>query len=416
MGCVRPACVRSASAPTRSANTTWPASAPAWPTSTARPAFRPRAPPSSWATFCRPPRSRSTTMISRRVLAYAVLLATAGRPLAAQTPAPAATRGELEELGSALEAALGRTTRVALLPAARSSAHAYRLKGYGAMLVLAPRALPLRRVWVRATVDPEAEELRAVSQARRDLEQDLAAGRHPEARAEIEASLARLKETEAELRRRASGPRDHRRLAVAMDAGAITVPVIDLAELQRQMESQMAAQAEALHEMEVAQHDWTRAGEEQMRAHLLLVEQQAEAFRVQAERARRQAERAMRTRLAPATPSPVAPAPPEPPTAPLAPPAPIAPIATLDGPAVVLEVPALDMPDTLDMPETPDAPDAPDAPEMSPPPPWRFWIDTPDAAVVTDVRDAEAAVAAVRASLTAALESYRRPLTSLRPD
>jgi hypothetical protein len=350
-------------------------------------------------------------MISRRVLAFAVLLATAGHPLAAQMPAPADTRGDLEELGSALEAALGRTTRVALVPAARSSAHAYRLKGYGAMLVLAPRALPLRRVWVQATVDPETEELHAVSRARRDLEQDLTAGRHPEARAEIEASLARLKETEAELRRRASAPRDRRRVLVDVDAGPITVPVIDLADLQRQMESQMAAQAEALHEMEVAQRDWTREGEEQMRAHLLLVEQQAEAFRVQAERAQRQAERAMRTRLAPAPPTPAAPeapVPPEPPTGPLAPPAPIAPIAHLDGPAVVVEVPAA--------PDTPEAPDAPDAPEMSPPPPWRFWVDTPEAAVVTDVRDAETAVAAVRASLTAALESYRRPLTSLRPD
>ncbi|HEV7502847.1 MAG TPA: hypothetical protein VGQ33_22670, partial [Vicinamibacteria bacterium] len=59
---------------------------------------------------------------------------------------------------------------------------------------------------------------------------------------------------------------------------------------------------------------------------------------------------------------------------------------------------------------------APDAPEISPPPPWRFWVDTPEAAIVTDVRDADAALAAVRASLTAALESYRRPLTSLRPD
>lgn len=351
-------------------------------------------------------------MIPRRVLAFAVLLATAGRPLAAQAPAPADTRGELEDLGAVLEAALGRTTRSVLLPAGRDSAHAYRLKGYGAMLVLAPRALPLRRVFVRATVDPETEELHAVSQARRDLEQDLAAGRHPEARAEIEASLARLKETEAELRRRASGPRDHRRLAVDVDAGAVnvSVPVIDLADLQRQMESQMAAQAEALHEMEVAQRDWTREGEEQMRAHLLLAEQQAEVFRVQADRAIRQAERAMRTRIAPPpTPSaPEPPAPPEPPTSLLTPPAPVAPLAHFDGPAVVVEVP--------NAPDRPDTPDAPDAPELSPPPPWRFWVDTPETAVVTDVRDAETAVASVRASLTAALESYRRPLTTLRPD
>jgi hypothetical protein len=56
-----------------------------------------------------------------------------------------------------------------------------------------------------------------------------------------------------------------------------------------------------------------------------------------------------------------------------------------------------------------------EAPE-APPPPWRFWFDLSPEAEETETPDAESVVAAVRQGLGSGLESYRRPLTSLRPD
>src|SRR4029453_5286895 len=85
--------------------------------------------------------------------------------------------------------------------------------------------------------------------------------------------------------------------------GTFDLGVIDLSDLEHEMEVQMAVQAAALREMESAQREWTHAREEEMREHLRLVEQQAEAFRLEAERARRKAEREVRTRLTPPAPS-----------------------------------------------------------------------------------------------------------------
>jgi hypothetical protein len=178
----------------------------------------------------------------------------------------------------------------------------------------------------------------------------------------------------------------------------ITVPEgtfdvgIDLGDLEREMEVQMAAQAAALRDMESAQREWTRARVEEMRQHLRLVEDQAEAFRLEAERARRKAEREVRTRLTP------------PPT-PGAPPVPVAPPV----PAVP-EAPVVD----LEVPPPPEPPDAP--------PPWRFWFDVTDQSDAPggpdgmDMPDADALVTSVRERLVAGLDAYRRPLASLRPD
>ena len=81
----------------------------------------------------------------------------------------------------------------------------------------------------------------------------------------------------------------------------------------------MAMQAAALREMESTQQLWARGHEEELREHLRLVEQQAEAFRLEAERARRQMEREVWTRLAPPAPSGRAPAPVAPRVPPAAP-------------------------------------------------------------------------------------------------
>src|SRR6185295_557676 len=88
-------------------------------------------------------------MTPRPALLLAGLLAAA--PLFAQpAPKPApAPRTELEDLRAALEAAMGQAGRIRLAAPARNTGRVYRLKDYGAVIVLAPRALPARRLVVR---------------------------------------------------------------------------------------------------------------------------------------------------------------------------------------------------------------------------------------------------------------------------
>jgi hypothetical protein len=305
-------------------------------------------------------------MTPRSAFALAILLAS-GSPLPAQTgaaPPPAPSpRAELDDLRTSLETAIGRPGRIRLAAGPRTAGRVYRLKGYGAVIVLAPRALPVRPFVVRRG--------------------------GPEAPGGFPANP--------------SGPR----VVITVPEGTFDVGLIDLGDLEREMEVQMAAQAAALREMETAQSEWTRASEEEIREHLRLVEQQAEAFRLEAERARRKAEREVRTRLAP--PAPAAVVAPEPVVAPVAPvlPAP-APVPPLPPPA-----PAAPVPDdpffTADAPLPPEPPDAP--------PPWRFWFDVTDGPAMfeaTDAADAEAVVTSVRERVVAGLEAYRRPLASLR--
>jgi hypothetical protein len=307
------------------------------------------------------------TMNPRPAFAVVALLA-AGPPLPAQTsePGPRASpaRAELEDLRTALETAIGRPGRMGLAAGGRAAGRVYRLKGYGAVIVLAPRTLPAGRFVVH--------------------------GNRPGPPA------ARVPEG-------SPAPR----VVITVPEGTFDVGMIDLGDLERQMEEQMAAQAAELRDMESAQREWTRARVGEMRQHLRLVEEQAEAFRLEAERARRKAEREVRTHLTPppAPPAPsaaaVPPAPPAPP-APVAPPVPVAPVS--DTPFVEIEVPA--------PPEPPDAP----------PPPWRFWLDVtdgpeaPDRPEGMDAPDADALLTSVRERLVSGLDSYRRPLASLRPD
>lgn len=271
----------------------------------------------------------------RRAFALALLLLTTGRPLPAETKPAVPPRTDLDDLRSSLEAAVARSGRPGFFHPAHAAGHAYRLKGYGAIIVLAPRAFPRQREVVRR-VKP-------------------APSRHP----------AHVVDGDP-------------RIVIEVPDGTFDVAIPDLVDLQRQMEAHMALQAAAIREMESTQPLWTRGREEELRTRLRLVEEQAEAFRLEAERARRQMEREVWTRLAP----PALPAH-------IPPPAPIPPL-----PAV--------------------APDVPEPPEP-PPPPWRFWFDVEGGPQATET-DPEAFVAAVREAVAAGLESYRRPLSSLGPD
>jgi hypothetical protein len=277
-----------------------------------------------------------------RVLAFTLLLASAGRPLPAQTPAPVPPPTDLEGLRTALESALARAGRPARFHPAQAAGQGYRLKGYGALIGLTPRSFAGSWAVVRK-VRPA-----------------------PGVRPLIK-------------------PASDRPVVIEIPEGAFEVALPDLRELQREMESQMAVQAAILREMEVTGDMWTRGSEEDLRGHLRRVEEQAEAFRVEAERARRQMEKEVWTRLAP-PPAPGRPAgvPPVPPLPPM-PPDPTEPIT---------------------------APEPPEPPEP-PPPPWRFWFETgPE----EPVADPEAIVSSVREAVVSGLESYRRPLSSLRAE
>jgi hypothetical protein len=276
---------------------------------------------------------------------------------ARKTATDGSARAELEDLRVTLEAAVGRTRRVGMV-AGGAAGRTYRLKDYGAVIVLAPRPLPARRMVVRHVPTPV-----------------------PSARFVIRA------------------PED-----------AFDGVVVDLSAFQRELEEQMAAQAESLREMESIQRAWTRARDEQVQSYVRQVEEQAEAFRAEAERARQQAERQVRTRLAPPAPAPAPPAPSA--AAPPVPPPAAVPAPVAVAPVVVAQPPQ--------PPAPPEAPDAMD-PFDTPPPPWRFWFegggeDEMTVGEAAGAADVETLVSAVRESVASGLESYRRPLASLRAE
>jgi hypothetical protein len=287
-----------------------------------------------------------TSMLLPRLLAVTLLMAAAG-PLPAETSA-AAPAADLEGLRVALESALARAGRPALFHPAPAASHVYRLKGYGAFIVLTPRAFFASRPVVRKMIRPDLR-VRTVTR-----------------------------------------PASDRPVVIEIPEGTFEVALPDLGALQREMESQMAVQAAVLQEMEATRDRWTHGGEEELQVHLRLVEEQAEAFRVEADRARRQMEKEVWTRLAPPPP----PVPPRPAAVPLPPGPPGAPAAA----------------------EPMTAPVAPEPPEPfePPPPPWRFWFETREEEA--PAADPETIVSTVREAVVSALESYRRPLSSLRPD
>jgi hypothetical protein len=312
-------------------------------------------------------------MSPRPILVVSLLLAAAGGDLPAQ-PATSSVRAELEALRSALERAVGRAVGAAMLPLGPAASHAYHLKGYGAVIVLGPRRLAERTV-VRQVARGDAarreEVARALAEAHRELTQNLVELR--------EQGLAQVE-----------------------------VPVIDVGDLEREMELQMAAQAEAMRMFEVDQQEWTRQREEILRRQIRMVEEQAEAFRQAAERARLEAERSVRQRLVPRAPrvvvrpeKPATPEAPDTPEAPAAPPAPAPPAA-----AIPPVAPPPAVPGVTAVPEAPPAP----------PPPWRFWFDVSSEDDAAAPPAKASVIAAARDALAAGLESYPRPIASMGPD
>ncbi|HUG53084.1 MAG TPA: hypothetical protein VMR21_05765 [Vicinamibacteria bacterium] len=334
------------------------------------------------------------------VIVAGLVLALAG-PLPAQETRVRA-RAELEQLRATLEAAASKAARPGAFAAARGG-RAYHLKGYGAVLVLAPRGLPTRRPALRTVIVPRVEVADALAAARRGLEESLPRAVAPEAREEIRRRVETLRVTEAELRRVARVRPPRPPVALAAPVEEFRLAEIDLSRLEREMDAQMAAYAAALRGLEAVPAGWPEDHEREMRRHLRSFEERAEAFRREAERARRQVEREVRTRL-------VAPFPP--------PPAPVA-----SDPPERASTPA-----TPEVPPLPALPPVPVAPEPPMPPPpaewpegpaqWRFWFDLPGEPREPAGEPAEPGlvVEAVRKALAEGFASHSQSLASLPPD
>ena len=274
------------------------------------------------------PPARLTEVNSARRAAVAVLLAlllaAVGFAAPAPAPAPRPARAALEGLQASVEKAVARASRPAGFLFGRPS-RAYHLKGYGAVVVLAPRALPRQR----GPAGPRAQD-RAFLDMMRDLERSVGEVHDPVQRRRLEETLAALREGLPAGGRRPPRPR------------AILVPG-DIEDLQ----------------------------------------EEAEAFRREAEQAMQKAERDVMIRLRvpddalPAVP----PAPPAPPRAPAARP-----------PGVPRVPPVLPVPSVEAVPAPPAAP-APDAPEAPVLAGWPFWFgeeraDASPERVLSDVRAA----------------------------
>jgi hypothetical protein len=106
---------------------------------------------------------------------------------AAPPAAPPIPRAELESLQASVEAAVTSVSRPAGLMFGRPS-RAYQLKGYGAIVVLAPRALPRVR-----RHDAGGAEARAFADLLGRLQQSIATVNDPEERRRLEETLAALR-------------------------------------------------------------------------------------------------------------------------------------------------------------------------------------------------------------------------------
>jgi hypothetical protein len=288
-------------------------------------------------------------------------------PLSASAQAPRGVRDELDALSGALDRAVRQVSRPAAFALAGRATQAYALPGVGAVFVLPPRALPIRR----ANRAADRQAARALADAMANLQESLRRVRTPELRAQIERSLEAVRQAQVGLRglpRPAEGP-------VLFEFPEFP-PMGDFA---AEVEAELAAQARALREMQAASGDANRSFREQWEAEVRALHAQTDAFRREADRAREEAERALRTQLRVPWPEP-----------PDIPPLPAAPEVQVDPTA----------------PLPPAAP-VPPAPSVPPAPPWSFWLESEEG---PETGDADSVVAGVRDAVLSVLEANGRPV------
>jgi hypothetical protein len=206
-------------------------------------------------------------------------------PLSAQAP-PA--REDLDALGAAIETAVSRVSRPSRGVVGARAPRSYRLPGYGAMILLSPRPLPTA---TRPGAEPQGA--RALAEVARAIEQSLRTVQSEEARQQLQRQLTALREAEASLRQRAAQP-----AAAPVASATPAAPARDIATLERQMEEELARQADELQRSEGSRGEMDAAALAELDSQLRIMHEQAEAFRQEAERVLHAAEREVQQRLA----------------------------------------------------------------------------------------------------------------------
>jgi len=284
---------------------------------------------------------------------------------------PADLRTDLEAVGLALDRAVMQVSRPSRL-VARGGARGYRVEGFGAMFVLAPRALPVPP----PSPTPEEREIaKALSLAAQELEQRLPRVLSDDVRLQLQQSLRAMRQTEAELRLRENMGRRAAGLPVQPEGmGAPAAPRTleqTLQDLERDVQMMQRMQSEAVQAVRDDSLGIPPEVRREIEMHMRIVNQQAEAFAAEAERARQEAERVIWNQLGqqpPATPpTPAAAAPAQP--------------ALPPGSAPVVL------------------------------PPWQLWNDPMDDATP----DPQGVIKGVGAAVTAVLEAHGSRLHVLAP-
>lgn len=298
------------------------------------------------------------------------------------SPLFAQDRGALHEQFRSFEVAIDRAVASVSHPAVLQvlgGAHGtrgYYLRGYGAVFVVPPRALPMQARFAFGFGQPSEQRL---DQAIESVERSLAHTHSAETRQALENSLTALKRSRQRLRKEAATRR--------ADTAALRASLARQAEsLHRQVAARQAALAQA-----EARGGGAPSEAEQLRA----LEAEVEQFRREAERARAEAEDhleavAAEIRARIAVESPGVAAPPEAPEAPETPEAPPAPSAAAAP-----------------------APPAPPAP-LPPPAPWAFWFESSEPGEASP--SADALIDEVRGALSSVLESRGAGLTVISPE
>jgi hypothetical protein len=267
------------------------------------------------------------------------------------------------------------------------------MPGVGAVFVLAPRALPVRRV-----KSADGQAARSLAEALTHLQVSLRRVREPELRVQIERSLEAVRQAQVELHGTPPRPRP------------VWTVLPPMPEIAAEVEAALAAQERALREAEQGSREMSRAFREQWQAEMRALNAQTDAFRVEAERVQQEAERILQEQLQAwpgfpvpvAAPVPDAPAPPAAVAVPATPGAPGAPPAAPMAPAAAA-TPPKGVPPAV----------APPRPPAAPPPPWSVFFEPDDTA---DAGDADQVVGDVRAAVLGVLETHGPRLARLGPE
>jgi hypothetical protein len=293
------------------------------------------------------------------------------------SPAPD-MRTDLEAVGLALDRAVLQVSRPSRLVTPRGAARGYRLEGFGAMFVLAPRALPVPP----PSPTPEEREIaRALSLAAQELEERLPRVLSDDMRLQLQQSLRAMRQTEAELRLRDKMGRRAAGEPVSGDGATPSAPRSleqTLQDLERDVQMMRSMQTEAVAALGDDSLGIPPEIRREIEAHMRMVNEQAEAFAAEAERARQDAERMIVTRLGQQPPGPAASGSP-------------AAAGTTSAP--------------LSAPLPPDS----TAPAVLPP--WQLWIDPMD----DPTPDPQGVIQGVGAAVTSVLEAHGARLRVLGP-